>query len=178
MHIRQGETIVKNLTVTKSGATVRVAAGNYVVEVDGAADGIVVQDGTVSLQRRGVETVRIVSNAARPRIQSRTERGFMVSGRMTYAVSADAAPIIACTGPRNPTKLGAVVADVDFDNGLEENVVWLHVWDWSKSDVSRVTLVQKTELGVLAPDGSMMLSTEGETFNLATRETRPFSGLN
>jgi hypothetical protein len=177
VRIRQGETVVKELTVTKSGATVRVAAGEYVVEINGAADGIVVQNGVVSIQRRGVETVRIVSDDAQPRIQSRTERGFMVSGPTTYAVSADAAPIIACTGPKSPTRLGAIVADVNFDNGLDQNIVWLHVWDWSKSDVSRVMLVQKSELGVLAPNGNMMLTTEGEKFNLETRETRQFSGF-
>ena len=62
IRIMQGNTVVKKLTVTKSGATVRVAAGNYVVEIDGGADGIVVRDGTVSLRRGGVETVRIVNN--------------------------------------------------------------------------------------------------------------------
>ncbi len=34
------------------------------VEIDGVVDGIVVRDGTVSLQRGGVETVQIVSRAA------------------------------------------------------------------------------------------------------------------
>jgi WD40 repeat protein len=55
--------------------------------------------------------------------------------------------------------------------------VRLHLWDWSKSDLSRVMLIQRSELGVLSPDGRKMLSPEGEVMNLESRETRQFSGF-
>lgn len=60
IRIMQGMEVVEKLTLTRSGEKVRIAAGNYVVEIDGQSDGITVKDGTVSLQRRGTEIVRIV----------------------------------------------------------------------------------------------------------------------
>jgi hypothetical protein len=96
---------------------------------------------------------------------------------MTGPVFADAAPILACIGPEKPMKLGAVVSHADINKGLDANVVRLHIWDWSKSDVSRVMLIQRSELGVLSPDGTTMLTPEGETLSLESHETRQFSGF-
>ncbi|MCE9528516.1 MAG: hypothetical protein K8R36_20930 [Planctomycetales bacterium] len=96
---------------------------------------------------------------------------------MTGAVFAEAAPIVACIGPEKPIKLGAVVSHADINKGLDANVVRLHIWDWSKSDVSRVMLIQRSELGVLSPDGTTMLTPEGETLSLESHETRQFSGF-
>jgi hypothetical protein len=62
----QGGDVVENLSVSKSGKTVRIAAGRYQVEVDGNFDGISVNGGEVSLKRGGVETVRIVRSADAP----------------------------------------------------------------------------------------------------------------
>lgn len=96
---------------------------------------------------------------------------------MTNPVFAEAAPIVACIGPENPMKLGAVVPHADINKGLDANVVRLHIWDWSKSDVSRVMLIQRSELGVLSPDGTTMLTPDGETLNLESHETRQYSGF-
>lgn len=96
---------------------------------------------------------------------------------MTNPVFADAAPIFACIGPEKPMKLGAVVAHADINKGLDPNVVRLHIWDWSKSDVSRVMLIQRSELGVLSPDGTTMLTSDGETLSLESHETRQYSGF-
>ena len=60
IRIVQGEDVVDRLTVSKSGASVRISAGEYVVEIDGDMDGIAVADGAVSLSRRGEAVVRIV----------------------------------------------------------------------------------------------------------------------
>ncbi len=60
VRITQGDKVVEKLTVTRTGASVRVAAGRYVVEIDGKPDGIVIKDGTVELQRGGKRLVRIV----------------------------------------------------------------------------------------------------------------------
>jgi WD40 repeat protein len=67
VRITQGDRVVKKLTVTRSGAWVRVAAGQYIVEIEGEPDGIVVKDGSVTLQRGGRQLVRIVMEASRPR---------------------------------------------------------------------------------------------------------------
>ena len=61
IRITQGEKLVDRLTVSKSGESVRIAAGRYVVEIDGEPDGISVDNSTVELQRRGQRIVRIVS---------------------------------------------------------------------------------------------------------------------
>ncbi len=60
IRIMQGEDVVGRLTVSKSGTSTRLAAGNYVVEVDGDFKGIDVGGGVVSLRRGGDEIVRIV----------------------------------------------------------------------------------------------------------------------
>lgn len=59
IRITQGDRVVESLTITKSGASVRVATGVYVVEVEDGVDSLEVHDGKVSLSRRGSEVVRI-----------------------------------------------------------------------------------------------------------------------
>ena len=59
IRIMQGDVEVEKLTVSKEGATVKIAAGTYVVEVDGDSDNIVVEDNTVAISRGGVESLKI-----------------------------------------------------------------------------------------------------------------------
>ena len=59
IRIMRGDEVVKQMTVTKSGESLRVAAGEYVVEVDGTFDGIAIINGVVSLRRRQTETLKI-----------------------------------------------------------------------------------------------------------------------
>lgn len=59
IRIRQGEDVVGKLTVSKSGESIRVAAGQYIVEVDGDFDGLSMVDGVVSVSRGATETFRI-----------------------------------------------------------------------------------------------------------------------
>ena len=63
IRIMQGDNVVEKMTVSKSPQNVRIAAGNYVVEVDGEFQGVTIKDGKVSLTRRGVATVEISKNA-------------------------------------------------------------------------------------------------------------------
>ncbi len=56
--VQRGEA-VERLTVTKSGNSVRVAAGTYVVELETKLDGMVVENDYVSLKRGGTEHVMI-----------------------------------------------------------------------------------------------------------------------
>jgi hypothetical protein len=63
IRIIQGNNVVEKMTVSKSPQNVRIAAGNYVVEVDGDFQGVTIKDGKVSLTRRGVATVEISKNA-------------------------------------------------------------------------------------------------------------------
>ncbi len=60
IRIMQGDKVVEQLTVSKSGKTIRIAAGRYQVEIDADFDGITVEGGEVSLKRGGRETVKIV----------------------------------------------------------------------------------------------------------------------
>jgi serine/threonine protein kinase len=63
IRIMQGDDVVERLTVTKSPQHVRIAAGNYVVEVDGRFDATVLDGGNVSLQRGETDVVKIVMAA-------------------------------------------------------------------------------------------------------------------
>ena len=60
IRIMQGDEIVEKLTVTKSGGSVRIAAGIYKIEFDGEFEGISLKDNIVSLKRRRTETIRII----------------------------------------------------------------------------------------------------------------------
>ena len=59
IRILQGDTVVEKLSVTKEGATIRVAAGKYRVEVDGDHPEISIDNNVVTLGRGGEESVRI-----------------------------------------------------------------------------------------------------------------------
>ncbi len=63
IRIMQGDNVVERMTVSKSPQNVRVAAGNYVVEVDGDFQGVTIKDGKVLLTRRGAATVEIAKIA-------------------------------------------------------------------------------------------------------------------
>ncbi|MCH7685494.1 MAG: serine/threonine protein kinase [Planctomycetes bacterium] len=67
IRITQGDKVVEKLTVMRSGTSVRIAAGKYVVEIDGETDGIEIENGTVELRRRGERIVRIVRSPDAPR---------------------------------------------------------------------------------------------------------------
>ena len=59
IRIMQGDVEVEKLTVSKEGATVKIAAGKYLVEVDGGSDKVIIEDNSVSLGRGEVELVKI-----------------------------------------------------------------------------------------------------------------------
>lgn len=71
--ITQGDKVVEKLTVNRTGASVRIAAGKYVVEIDDKADGISIKDGIVELQRRGQRIVSVVLKEA-PRVADSRNR--------------------------------------------------------------------------------------------------------
>ncbi|MCA9140156.1 MAG: serine/threonine protein kinase [Planctomycetales bacterium] len=64
IRIRQGDQLVESLTVTTAGTSVRVAAGNYLVEVAEGVDEVKVDNGIVSLGRGSSEVVRISQSDA------------------------------------------------------------------------------------------------------------------
>jgi serine/threonine protein kinase/WD40 repeat protein len=60
LRITRGDEVVEKLMVTQAGKQVRIAAGTYIVEIDGETDRLTVENETVTLQRGGREVVRIV----------------------------------------------------------------------------------------------------------------------
>jgi len=62
IRITRGNEVVEELTITRAGATVRVAAGKYLVEIDGEFDGLEVAGGKVLLKRGTTSTVKIVQS--------------------------------------------------------------------------------------------------------------------
>lgn len=61
IRIVQGQEVVEELTVSRSGKSVRIAAGSYEVEIGSRMDAVFIEDGEVSLQRGGEDVIRIVS---------------------------------------------------------------------------------------------------------------------
>lgn len=62
VRITRGENVVNELNVTKGSKSVRVAAGQYRVEIIGKTDGLTVENGQVTLQRADTEIVKITLN--------------------------------------------------------------------------------------------------------------------
>ncbi len=60
VRVTRGEQIVNELKVAKGEKSIRVAAGQYQVEVIGETDGLTVENGRVTLHRADSEVVRIV----------------------------------------------------------------------------------------------------------------------
>ncbi|WP_442511310.1 protein kinase domain-containing protein [Novipirellula sp. SH528] len=60
IRIMQGKDLVRDITVNKGKESIRIAAGNYLVEIDGPFEKMTVNNQVVSLTRGGEETVRIV----------------------------------------------------------------------------------------------------------------------
>jgi serine/threonine protein kinase len=60
IRIMHGNQVVEELAITRTGASVRIAAGQYLVEIDGAMDGVFIENETIQLQRGGREIVNIV----------------------------------------------------------------------------------------------------------------------
>ena len=66
VRITQGEEVAKQLTVTKGDNQVRLAAGQYVVAIEGEHDGLSVKDGEVTLTRGDEKLVHIVESSTKP----------------------------------------------------------------------------------------------------------------
>ncbi len=78
-----------------------------------------------------------------------------------FAFAADA-PIIVGTGRADPIELGAEVP-------YEESGHTLHVWDWTKSGLSRVlkdTRLWPHDQFVLSPDGKLLVWAKGDILEL------------
>ena len=97
---------------------------------------------------------------------------------VTAPIVADAAPIFVCIGPDSSVELGQPVPHQDFIRGSTEEPAKMHIWDWSKSDVSRVMDAPRFQYGsALSPDGTMLLTVAGKSINIVTREARSFKAF-
>lgn len=63
VRIRKGSKVVESLTVTKAGTSIRIAAGQYIVEIDGDIDEFTVANEKVTLRRGDDKVVEIVRKA-------------------------------------------------------------------------------------------------------------------
>jgi len=78
VRITRGDKVVEKLTITRAGASVRIAAGRYEIELLTETDGLVVRNGTFTLTRGKEHVARIeqveASAAPSPSVR-RAERG-------------------------------------------------------------------------------------------------------
>ena len=63
VRVMQGENVVKELTVSRAGTAVRIAAGKYVIEIEGQTDDITIKGGTITLARGATKVASIVQLA-------------------------------------------------------------------------------------------------------------------
>jgi uncharacterized protein (TIGR03067 family) len=75
LRIRQGDDVVERLTVSREGKQVRIAAGKYVIEIDGPADAVGAKDGNVTIERGGADIVRVVQRDATGTKRDERRRG-------------------------------------------------------------------------------------------------------
>ena len=59
VRVSQGDTVVRKLTVTKSGTKLNVAAGSYTVAIEGNIDGMVIENDRVNLRRGKTEIIKL-----------------------------------------------------------------------------------------------------------------------
>ncbi len=71
VRVMQGDEVVEKMTVSRSGKSIRIAAGQYVIEIGGEIDGLMVKDETVSVRRGGREVVRIVKRPRQKNVEQR-----------------------------------------------------------------------------------------------------------
>jgi serine/threonine protein kinase len=64
IRIMQGDEVVKSLTVSKEGATTRIGAGKYIVEIGQDFDKAVIKDGGVELSRGATAIVKVTQTNA------------------------------------------------------------------------------------------------------------------
>lgn len=96
IRIMRDDDVVKKLTVTKGSESVRIKAGNYVVEVDGEFDGVVVKNGSVSLSRHGTETVKVIQESNDALAHTSTQQSHQ---------SVDKPPVIHLNIAQNPENI-------------------------------------------------------------------------
>ncbi len=136
IRIMQGDKIVERLMVTKSGDSVRVAAGTYVVELETKFDGMVVENNQVSLTRGATEHVTIrlsTTNANAALGLSRQPPMTRTDSGTTWAASDAKAKIVVdlysgrdvlvqmnTSGP-NKAKHVQLVQDLNAIDGIQVN---------------------------------------------------------
>jgi WD40 repeat protein len=121
------------------------------------------------------EAPRLLPTQATPSLRSAAGDGKGLTGgaslegvyrtTVRFAIAADA-PVIAGTGRAEPIALGAEVP-------LEQGGHTLHVWDWSKSPMSRVfkdTRLWPDEVFAVSPDGKTLVWANGKILDLVSGE--------
>lgn len=91
--------------------------------------------------------------------------GVYRSPRKAVAASA---PVIVSTADAAPLKLGGTVPAGHVGPRI-------HVWDWEKSDTSRVLDATCEEPFAVTPDGKQLLTTEGRRIDLTTGKAEPLA---
>ncbi len=74
VQIMKGSEVYKTMTVTQHEASIRVAAGKYVVTIDGEHDGLIVDNGAVTVTRGDTQLVRIVREEMSDAVATPTDK--------------------------------------------------------------------------------------------------------
>ncbi len=149
IRIMQGDDVVEKLTVTKSGRSVRIAAGTYTIEVDGDFEGISLKDNIVSLKRRGTETIRIVRDVKSVEIggaEVNTELHAPLNGPYNFEILP--VRIAKWSETKDGLRIGIRVVGGDWSIGGKVRIeMWLH--NASTKDISFKANPGRADVGLM-----------------------------
>ncbi len=98
IRIKRSDKVVEEMVVSRTGKSVRLAAGEYVIEFDGDSQDLVVEGGKVSLARGDTKTLQIVykkSESAETRMSKKTQT------RVVYEKAIEESEQLVASAPEN-----------------------------------------------------------------------------
>lgn len=120
-------------------------------------------------------------NPTPPAVPDSSVAAFYMPMPVTHPVVAEAAPVFVTIGPEQPTRLGARVEHDDIRVDTDHTKARIHVWDWSRSPLSRVMWAtgswQRLAPAALSPDGTLLLNSDGNAIELASGDARRYAGF-
>ena len=128
--IRQGDEVVDELTVSQTGTSVRLRAGNYVIEVNGDKTGITIKGDEVRLSRGGMWLATVTADASELANTSAENGAEAESGQaqidlLQQRVNALKASVLAKVHDRDSARaiLSSLETQLELQRKLEKQTV-------------------------------------------------------
>lgn len=160
IRIKRSEKVVDEMVVSRTGKSVRLAAGEYVIEFDGDSQDLVVEGGSISLVRGETKTLQIVykkSDSAETRMSSdKSESTIENSDVNALAQSESLASAIDAFNRDHSAELLAANSPLLTEDELCA-ALWWHANHVDFSPAPRQSLLEIVRTGRLLPGWSIQL---------------------